>query len=1507
MPDTLNADVRLRLDLATVDPIALRQTGYLAGPGGRNNSGSGVASFSLTGWLDRRYGVRIPTGEPVYVSLQADMTATPSVTDARAVQSGHQNQFWLGVGRTALAPDTRQANTPAALTAATADFRGGSGVGAGEEVAAGHLPANRSGVTGPTDSMEWTWSYSTGQPGRYTNLADSAIVVNWLAFGVLNYTAAGASGIELILGGTIDIEIIRFVSEVQASISPATANSLRALTAAVAAGYETVGAQTGGSAISLEGSKTATVLPGPDIAAGQIYELRTAASSVLIDGADIAALTASAAPAPGATVDLRDRSHVAMTWRDGAGFVAEDVLLGRTAQNKLMVQWEVPQALTSVRYLQLRRRAPLELAAATAGIDDRLAEVTDDVGRLEADQTAQDFTLTPEGDPITVEQITEPSNSITGVAAATGGGYGAGGFRWWQADTSPPPANLYEVLIPVDSLAASPPAQLYGRYSSADRFSTVLGFRRNPGADTSAHWGYRNSPGDPAITNEAGIRGAGTSFSVSLYHDARLTSPVVLSGTYTDLPWTWLDAPGLDGGYLLRVSGYHDVHFDGPALDRLPIGQWLDEPLYRNDTGARHGEVRIGKTLAGDTYTARVHMTVTGTYTGVQAVQRAPRTDYGGGLGLPQIEDIITGQVGRRNADETEAVYEALWADGATTPASIVVADESVAHALPGSPALEPNTRVTLTLGQGYDRRYLIDSDDILSTPAASAGDKLDARHYQVIAERDGDPSGLTVLLGRTDSGDPLIAYDTPGSYAGVRLAPAAPSLDAHIDARIQALTRSDQFRGPLLATATPDARAVSTGARVRGAWALAPGQTGLSTSAGDLAWTAAAAEQWMGFVLETVYTGGGAETVLTVSTVTLGGYAYFVSGGLNTTVGPRLYGGTINAAGDWDPATGRFDTWLVPRQQGGTDGGGRMRLFAGHSSSGGRAYNADVRLRVYALVGAPSVSAGAGLTQAQVDARVRAVVAAQAVAGDPGRWALGKIPSGADLSGELNALSGADRLSYASLRDTPPARQGPTASASLGLWEAHADLSLAQGNPAPGAEQQLSITSSVIEDGMGISVSSDEVRVGADTPDRLYILEYDIEVEARTYAGSGVNDGANRLFFELYVKVSGVVDESSRRLHYMRATGPWAPNPQHFGGAIAERLQPGDTVTMHVVRVGGASTINGSRVAEWRINAAGSELKIDTFDIVGGGSGSGGSGGQAAGLDRSAVQQLIASSLAPVNRELDDLEVELEETSALTAGLYEETAAPWQSISPYHVVTLARRIDGAAFRRGGFHRLYIDRYGGPAQGLGIVSDTEVLAHGSVGPDDQLSAANGLEIDLVDGVGQMTGEHAWLGSGPDGAAYISFDAVAPSQGGLWRVRLQPLTRSASPVIHDDTLTGSGTRSLPLGVATHADLPPPSLSLSSREDVLLRLNIAIDEADDDTVAQIDELLAMIREWLSEELEPEALTTRRASTLATWMVAEAYNLRATGQGEISLAEMATHQYMTDLKRGQRKMSF
>ena len=1499
MPDTLNADVRLRLDLATVDPIALRQTGYLAGPGGRNNSGSGVASFSLTGWLERRYGVRIPTGEPVYVSLQADMTATPSVTDARAVQSGHQNQFWLGVGRTALAPDTRQANTPAALTAATADFRGGGGVGAGEEIAAGHLPANRSGVTGPTDSMEWTWTYSTGQPGRYTRLDDTALIVNWLAFGVLNYTVAGASGIELILGGTIDIEIIRFVSEVQASISPATSNSLRALTAAVAAGYETVGAQTGGSAISLQGSKTATVLSGPDIAADQIYELRTAASSVLIDGADIAALTASAAPAPGAAVDLRDRSHLALSWRDGAGFVAEDVLLGRTEQDKLMVQWEVPQALTSVQYLQLRRRAPVELAAATAGIDDRLAEVADDVGQLEADQTAQDFTLTPEGDPITVEQVTEPSNTITGVAAATGGGYGAGGFRWWQADTSPPPANLYEVLIPVDSLAASPPERLYGRYSSADRFSTVLGFVRNPAADTSAHWGYRNSPGDPAITNEAGIRGAGTQFSVSLYHDAALRTPVVLSGTHTDLPWTWPDAPGLTGGYLLRVSGYHDVHFDGPALDRLPIGQWLDEPLYRDDTGARHGEIRIGKTLAGDTYTARVHMTVTGTYTGVQAVGRAPRTDYGGGITAAQVEGLITAQVGRRNADEVEAIYEALWDDGPATPATITVTTEFAAHPITGSPALAPNTRVSLTLGHGYDRRYLIDADDILAVPGAKAGDTLGDQHYVIEAERDGDPSGLHVYLSH-DGGAPLIAYDAAGSYSGVRLAEAKPNLDSHIDARIQALTRTDQFVGPLIADSGQlPGSGLGISARLRPPWTLSPGIDGVSVAGGDLQFTPAAFAGWMGFVFETDYIGGGTEQVLARAIMTIGQLVDFEPGTADIQIGPRLGSGIVNAAGDWNPSTGRLSSFVWIRQASQDDGSARLRLFSANPTP--LTYNADVRVRIYALVGAPSVSAGAGLTQAQVDARVRAVVDARAVAGNTARWPLGRIPDGGDLAGELNALSGPDRLSYASLRDTPPARQGPTASASLGLWEAHADLSLAQANPAPGAEQQLSITSSVIEDGMGISVSMDQVAVGADTPQRLYILEYDIEVEARTFTGSAT-DGANRLFFELYVKVNGVIDESSRRLHYMRASSPWSPSPQHFGGAIAERLQPGDTVTFHVVRVGGASSVNGSSVAEWRINAAGSELKIDTFDIVGG-SGSGGSGGQAAGLDRSAVQQLIASSLAPVNRELDDLEVELEETSALTAGLYEETAAPWQAISPYHVVTLARRIDGATFRRGGFHRLYIDRYGGPSQGLGIVSDTEVLAHGAVGPDDQLSAANGLEIDLVDGVGQMTGEHAWLGSGPDGAAYISFDAVAPSQGGLWRVRLQPLARSASPVIHDDTLTGSGTRTLPLGVATHADLPPAASQLGSRDAVLARLNVTADEMSAADLAQIDELLETVREYLLDEYDPARVVSRRGSTAAVWMTAQAYQLRAQGIAEVDLYEMAQTEAADRLLRGLR----
>ena len=176
-------------------------------------------------------------------------------------------------------------------------------------------------------------------------------------------------------------------------------------------------------------------------------------------------------------------------------------------------------------------------------------------------------------------------------------------------------------------------------------------------------------------------------------------------------------------------------------------------------------------------------------------------------------------------------------------------------------------------------------------------------------------------------------------------------------------------------------------------------------------------------------------------------------------------------------------------------------------------------------------------------------------------------------------------------------------------VHEATATLSLAAGNPGTGTtpnvvhtERDIAISAPTVAAGMGITIASNRVTAAADTPERLYTISYDIETEAVTFDNDDPGSGGNRLFVELYLKKNGVIDESTRRTHYMRASDPWSPAVWHFGGVLTEKLSPGDYITLHVVRVGGDKDEAGSKVDTWRINAAGSMLKIDTQGVSGGG-----------------------------------------------------------------------------------------------------------------------------------------------------------------------------------------------------------------------------------------------------------------------------------------------------------------
>lgn len=1257
MPDTLNADVRLRLDLATVtgdlqDPSGpkLRQAGHAPGPNqGDNTSGWGVGSWDLAGHLADRYGVTIPTGENIYLALNAEMTArggwAQSDVTAGVLSSGWPQSVWLGVGRSSLAArigSTASSNPETGLLAATAQFRGGPTAGPNEELVQGFQPPGRGSIADGdgTTPLTFGWHYETSAGyGAYTKQPDTSIWLNVLYAASINWHRLGRTEWPLLLGGWIEITLLSFVGAEQSSLSPAAANDLAALTAAVSAGYETVGTEDSGTGITLAASRYATVLPGPAVAAGKVYEIRTGGGhAVLVDGDDIAGLPQAA---HGNRLDLRDRTHHVHVWRDGAGMVAEDVLLARTDADRIMAQWEVPQALAAVRYVELARRAPSEITAAVdpvrTSLQQSVDEVVADLKGVEAVQRAADYTAVRHGGPITITAA--PNDDGATLHRLTG---------WQFSDAGDLPPVEAEIEVS----------------------------------------GYTPVRIDPRDLQHVTLQPAGT------------------------LSW----GPG---------TGQHQI-----------TDYYRAYPLYRIDTHERHGYLWVGSTpsgTAGMRYLV-VAVTTAGTYTGVQVVTYTLTSGAGisqaeadariaalvepwallsGSEGVPAsaIADaaagLITAQVGRRTAEETQAVYEALWADADTTPAAVTAAAPDAAHELAGSSALPAGGRVTATLGAGYDRRYLLPADQIRALPAAAAGDTLDDNNsIEVALEADGAPAGITARIGRTSSYQPLISYSQAGAYSGVRIAAATPALGAHIAAHLRDSPTVTNPVGPLIMTAAIPATGIVGHQRINA-----------------VRWTR-----------ETAYTTNlfirPSHTVRINPRIwgdSLGLVCILKVAGTETDRAyvPRpLLTDTIDTSTDPDtvlptlPALTTGTAAIVFISTGKRDDGTTFLSLRGEEQTAGMGdMPADTTLEVHLWVSAPAIGpGGVGLGQTEVDARIRAVVDRVALAANADRWPDGKVPDAADHARALEALTGADRLSYDALRGSPPD----------------------------------------------------------------------------------------------------------------------------------------------------------------------------------------------AGTDSAAVQRIVDATLLPVRGQVGDLSATLADTEALTAALYSAETAPWQALAPYPLAGVARPVAGAVWARGGFHRLYVDRYG-DAGAVALIDDSTVLGYSSVSVDTQLGAADGMAVALVDSGGRPTGETAYLGRGDDGAAYISFDTISPSLGGGWRVRLEALAPAPGPVAHDDTLTGAGTTASPLAVSSAAELPPVSLTLSSRAKVLARLNV---DSESDLpaadLAQIDELLAAVREWAGAALSEAGLASHRADTAVTWMAAQAYQLRAQGIAEVAIDELAQMQMIDELLRGIRSIS-
>lgn len=168
---------------------------------------------------------------------------------------------------------------------------------------------------------------------------------------------------------------------------------------------------------------------------------------------------------------------------------------------------------------------------------------------------------------------------------------------------------------------------------------------------------------------------------------------------------------------------------------------------------------------------------------------------------------------------------------------------------------------------------------------------------------------------------------------------------------------------------------------------------------------------------------------------------------------------------------------------------------------------------------------------------------------------------------------------------------------ASQDAWVATAPLSLANANPAVDVEQTLAIGTASGDSGMGVSFDGTEMTVDAGLDARPYEFQVSVEVEAT----SGQDAGGGRLPLQGYLKINGVIDESSRGgIYYRGNTGAGYPAKWSDAFTGKAKLSGGDSVTFHVVRVA-APGAAASTVTNWQINAAKSQLKVMSWDVTGG------------------------------------------------------------------------------------------------------------------------------------------------------------------------------------------------------------------------------------------------------------------------------------------------------------------
>ena len=148
--------------------------------------------------------------------------------------------------------------------------------------------------------------------------------------------------------------------------------------------------------------------------------------------------------------------------------------------------------------------------------------------------------------------------------------------------------------------------------------------------------------------------------------------------------------------------------------------------------------------------------------------------------------------------------------------------------------------------------------------------------------------------------------------------------------------------------------------------------------------------------------------------------------------------------------------------------------------------------------------------------------------------------------------------------------------------------------------ETQVNIAAGTIDADHPFSVTGNGIVVAAGTNPFFATVDYVLEINPTSWQ-TDANQGANRLFIDLYFKKDGVIIQDTRISHYIRGDERFAPSEHTINGVFGEILSPG-TYTLWIERTTAAGS--GNAITGYEIVGTNSDIHIVTPGATGSGTG---------------------------------------------------------------------------------------------------------------------------------------------------------------------------------------------------------------------------------------------------------------------------------------------------------------